>query len=134
MFNRIKQRWAEARGDAARNEVEEILLRYHRLETPQRSLVSSAFSRTLSDLEHRFGAALSEWSDERKKAVAKELNASSKNAFNARGDNLVAETNKLGAAYGRALLSLYLELQTLPGVYATIGVETINAWRTLELD
>jgi hypothetical protein len=45
-----------------------------------------------------------------------------------RGDTLFAVTNRLGA-YGSGLLSLYLELQTLPGDRAKTGVEIINKWR-----
>ncbi len=49
-------------------------------------------------------------------------------AFATRGDNMSAETARLGS-HGGALVSCYLELQTLPGEQAAKVVGMIEGWR-----
>jgi hypothetical protein len=111
----------------ARKEAEDILLRYNRMDSNSQHFVSSAFEMVLTDLEDQLGSA-SNWSDEHKKELAKQIMASSKEAFGTRGNNVTAEITRINA-HGAALLSLYLELQTLPGNLAKAAVESIDRWR-----
>jgi hypothetical protein len=81
-----------------------------------------------SEVENQLGSIV-QWSNEQKKQVAKQIMLSSQKAFTARGNNNIdAETTQLGA-HGAALLSLYLELQTLPGDQAANVAAAIENWR-----
>jgi hypothetical protein len=126
LFEGIKKRWAEARADVAWKEIQDILLRYDRMDTNSRHFVSSAFDAVLSDVEENLGS-LSEWSIEQKKECAKQLMISSRAAFATRGDSVHAVTTRLGA-HGGALLSLYIECQTLPGSKAKAAVGAVYNW------
>jgi hypothetical protein len=48
-------------------------------------------------------------------------------AFGVRGSGVYAETTKI-SAHGAALLTLYLELQTLPGNRAADVLRAIDQW------
>ncbi|MGY4434856.1 hypothetical protein ACVWWO_007333 [Bradyrhizobium sp. F1.13.1] len=129
MFEGIRTRWAEARADVASGEVDDILQRYERrlghavsetrrattplMDPLNRRLVVSAFQSMMSELVEQFGP-LAGLQGNQKKDVAKQVMAAAKRAFSERGGGLWAETSKV-SAHGAALLSLYLELQTLRG-------------------
>jgi hypothetical protein len=128
MFDGIKKHWAKARADVLSDQVTDILLRYQRMHSNDRHWVTSAFKAVLSELEDQFGP-MESWADEQKKQIAKQVMESSQQAFATRGDNIFAETGRLGS-YGGALLSLYLELQTLPGNQAAKNLGMIENWRS----
>jgi hypothetical protein len=127
LFENIKQLWSESRGDVARKEVEDILLRYKRMDPNSQYFVSGAFTHTLEELEDELGA-LSDWDTARKKAVSEEMKTAARSAFNTPGTSIRAETGRLGA-HGGALLALYIELQTLPGDQAKAALEAICRWK-----
>ena len=91
MFEGIKKRWAEARGDVACKEVEDILNRYSRMDANSRYWVSSAFASVLSELEDQLGP-LDAWSRDQKKDVSKQVMASSRQAVGTPGSNVHAHT------------------------------------------
>jgi hypothetical protein len=127
MFESIRRHWAQARADVVSKQVEDILQRYERMNPNDKYWVFSPFEHMLSEVEDQHGA-LAEWNAERKSQIAKQIMHSAQKAFSARGDNMSAETTRLGAN-GGALLSCYLELQTLPGDQADKVVVTIEGWR-----
>jgi hypothetical protein len=127
MFESIRKHWAQARADVVSKQVEDILQRYERMNPNDKYWVFSAFEHMLSEVEDQHGA-LAEWNAERKSQIAKQIMHSAQKAFSARGDNMSAETTRLGAN-GGALLSCYLELQTVPGNQADKVVVTIEGWR-----
>src|SRR4051812_16733170 len=104
MFESVKRRWAEARGDVVGKQVDDILLRFDRMNPNSQYFVTSAFSSVLSELEDRLGL-LNQWSREDKQSVAKQIMVSARQAYATRGDLTFAETSRLGAE-GTALLSL----------------------------
>lgn len=128
MFNSIRKHWAEARAGVVSDQVQDILQRYARMNTNDQYWVSSAFANVLSELEAQFGP-VAQWDAEQKKQVAKQIMLGAQEAFTTPGDNMVAETSRLGA-HGGALVSCYLELQTLPGDQAAEVVGAIEGWRT----
>lgn len=127
MFENIRKHWAEARAGVVSDQVQDILQRYERMNPNDRYWVSSAFASVLSELEDQLGP-VAQWDAEHKKEVAKQIMQGAQQAFTTRGDNMFAETNRLGA-HGGALVSCYLELQTLPGDQAAKVVGTIEGWR-----
>ncbi len=127
MFASIRRRWAEARADVVSKQVEDILQRYERMNPNDKYWVSSAFASVLSELEDQFGP-VAKWDAEHKKQVANQIMKGAQQAFTTRGGNTFAETTRLGA-HGGALVSCYLELQTLPGDQAADVVGTIEGWR-----
>jgi hypothetical protein len=128
MFDGIRRQWAEARADVVSKQVNDILQRYERMNPNDRYWVFSAFNSVLSEVEDQLGS-ITQWSTEQKKQIAKQIMSSAQKAFNARGNNTAAETTQL-SAHGGALLSLYLELQTLSGDQAASVAEAIESWRT----
>jgi hypothetical protein len=81
----------------------------------------------LSELEEQLGP-VAQWDAEHKRQVAKQIMQGAQQAFSARGDNMSAETTRLHA-HGGALVSCYLELQTLPGHQVVNVVAAIEGWR-----
>jgi hypothetical protein len=127
MFESIRKHWAEARADVVADQARDILRRYERMNPNDRYWVSSAFNSVLSELEDQLGP-VAQWDAEHKKQVAKQIIQGAQQAFTTRGDNMSAETTRLGA-HGGALVSCYLELQTLPGDQAASVAKTIEGWR-----
>jgi hypothetical protein len=128
MFERIRGLWAEARANAVAKQVGNILQRYQRMNDTDRYWVFLGFNAVSSEVENQLGSIV-QWSNEQKKQVAKQIMLSSHTAFSARrNNNINAETTQLGA-HGAALLSLYLELQTLPGDQAANVAAAIENWR-----
>jgi hypothetical protein len=128
MFEGIRRLWAEARANAVAKQVDNILQRYQRMNHTDRYWVFLGFNAVSSEVENQLGSIV-QWSNEQKKQVAKQIMLSSQKAFTARGNNNIdAETTQLGA-HGAALLSLYLELQTLPGDQAANVAAAIENWR-----
>jgi hypothetical protein len=109
------------------DQVQDILQRYERMNPNDKYWISSAFSSVLSELETQFGP-IAQWDPEHKKQVAKQVMQGAQQAFTTRGDNMFAETSQL-SAHGGALVSCYLELQTLPGDQATEVIGKIEGWR-----
>jgi hypothetical protein len=126
MFEGMRRRWAEARADVASEEVEDILKRYRSMHSLDRRLVVSAFQAMLSGMVNQSGP-LAGLQVNLKQEIAKGLMTAARSAFATRGDSIYAETSRV-SAYGGALLSLYLELQTLPGDRALSMVSTIEDW------
>jgi len=127
MFEGIRKHWAEARAGVVADQVQDILQRYERMNPNDRYWVSSAFDAVLSELEEQLGP-VAQWDAEHKKQVASQIMQGAQQALITRGDNMSAETTRLGA-HGGALVSCYLELQTLPGDQAAKVVATIEGWR-----
>jgi len=127
MFSAIKKRWAEARADVIGKQLKDALERYDAMNPNDRYFVFSAFDTVLSDLEDQLGP-LANWTSEQRKATAKQIMDASRQSFNTPGSGVHAETSRLGA-HGGAFLSLYLELQTLPGSQAISLVKAIEDWR-----
>ncbi|WP_369725160.1 hypothetical protein AB8Z38_11590 [Bradyrhizobium sp. LLZ17] len=129
MFESIRRQWAVARADVLSKQVDDILQRYERMNSNDKYWVFSAFNSVLSELEDQLGS-FAHWSNEQKKQLAKQIMLSAQKALTERGNNIAAETTRI-SAHGGALLSLYLELQTLPGDQAASIVEAIENWRAL---
>jgi hypothetical protein len=127
MFESIRKHWAEARADVLADQVQDILQRYERMNPNDRYWVSSAFDAVMSELEEQLGP-VAQWDAEHKQQVAKQIMQGAQQAFTTPGDNMSAETTRLGA-HGGALASCYLELQTLPGDQAANVVAAIEGWR-----
>ena len=127
MFESIRRHWAEARADVVSKQVEDILQRYERMNPNDRYWVSSAFDSVSSELEEQLGP-VAQWDAEHKRQVAKQIMQRAQQTFTTRGDNMFAKTSRLGA-HGGALVSCYLELQTLPGDQAAKLVGAIEGWR-----
>jgi hypothetical protein len=127
MFESIRKHWAEARADVVADQAQDILQRYERMNPNDRYWVSSAFNSVLSELEDQLGP-VAQWDAEHKTQIAKQIMQGAQQAFTTRGDNMFTETSRLGA-HGGALVSCYLELQTLPGEQAVKVVGTIKGWR-----
>jgi hypothetical protein len=127
MFESIRKQWAQARAGVLSDQVQEILQRYKRMNPNDKYWVCSAFASVLSELEDQFGP-VAQWDAEHKKQVAKQIMQGAQQAFTTPGDNMFAETSRLGA-HGGALVSCYLELQTLPGDQAANVIGTIEGWR-----
>jgi hypothetical protein len=72
---------------------------------------------------------MGQWSDDFKKSASKELITASRQAFKDRPGGVMAEATRI-SAHGGALLSLYLELQTLPAETAKQFIQKIEAWRS----
>ena len=125
MFSGIRNRWREARADVAQKEAEEILIRYELLGGYERYELLSAFEYTKSDLESEHGE-FATWNDKDKGVIAKQLLEGARQGF---------RMAPYGAS-GHALLSLYLEAQTLPGEQAQRLVASIEDWhkRAVERD
>ena len=125
MFSGIRNRWREARADVAQKETADILNRYEHLGSYERYELTSAFDATKDSLESEHGNFVS-WHNEDKAAIAKELLQTAKQAFR----------DFPNGANGAALLSLYLEAQTLPGEQAQGLVLSIEDWhrRAIEND
>ena len=140
MFEGIRKLWAEARADVVSRQaearadviskqVDDILQRYQRMNPNDRYWVFSIFNSVLSEVQDQLGS-VAQWSTEQKKQIAKRIMLSSQKAFTTRDDNMAADTTQL-SAYGGALLSLYLELLTLPGDQAARVSEAIENWRQI---
>jgi hypothetical protein len=142
VFSGLRNRWREARADVAEKEAADILSRYERLGGYERYVLSSAFDYTKTDLEIEHGE-FAGWRSEDKVATAKKLMESARRAFRA-GQAFrtraflatVERTDIVTGASDLALLSLYLEAQTLPGEQAKRLVSSIADWhmRAVEKD
>ncbi|MGY3149699.1 hypothetical protein ACVWYQ_006698 [Bradyrhizobium sp. USDA 3397] len=121
MFEGIKRRWAEARATEARKEVEDTLRRWYAMNAPDQHLVVSAFEAMMSEMPNSLSNA-------EKSEMAKGIMKAARTAFSTRGDNLMAHTSRV-SAFGGALVSLYLECQTLPGEQAIHTITLIDDWR-----
>lgn len=121
MFEGIKRRWAEARATEARKEVEDALRRWRAMNALDQQLVVSAFEAMTSEIP-------SSLSNAEKAEMAKGIMKAARAAFSTRGNNVMAHTSRV-SAYGGALVSLYLECQTLPGEQATSTVALIQNWK-----
>ncbi|MBP0115388.1 MULTISPECIES: hypothetical protein [Bradyrhizobium] len=121
MFEGIKRRWAEARATEARKEVEDTLRRWYAMNALDQHLVVSAFEAMTSEMPDALSNA-------QKAQMAKGIMKAARTAFSTRGDNVVAHTSRV-SAFGGALVSLYLECQTLPGEQATRTVALIENWK-----
>jgi hypothetical protein len=128
MFEGIRKLWAEARANAVAKQVDNILQRYQRMNHSNRYWVFLGFNAVSSEVENQFGSIV-QWSNEQKKQVAKRIMLSSQKAFTARGNNNIEDERTQLRAHGAALLSLYLELQTLPGDQAANVAAAIENWR-----
>jgi hypothetical protein len=117
MFGRIKTQWKEARADVVRKSVDDILKRYNEYGWYERYELLSAFDYTKSDLEIEHGA-ISEWPQEKQSAFVKQLFGIAKKGF---------ATAPYGAS-GMALLSMYIDLHTIPGENAARLKREIEAW------
>jgi hypothetical protein len=95
----------------------DILTRYDRIEADRRYVLLSAFDYTKDKLELESGD-FTVWRDEEKNAVAQELMRAAEEFFFVDRDG----------ACGAALLSLYLEAQTLPGEHAKRMISRIEDW------
>jgi valyl-tRNA synthetase len=129
MFEGVRRLWAEARANSVAKQVDDILQRYQRMPPKDRFWVFSGFNAASSEVENQLGSVV-QWSNEQKKQVAKQIMLSAQRAFTARGNNMEAETTQLRAR-GAALLSHYLELQTLPGDRAANVAAAIENWRAI---
>jgi hypothetical protein len=123
MFSGLNNRWREARADIAEKEAADILSRYERLGGYERYALSSAFDYTKTDLEIEHGEFVS-WRSEDKIATSKKLMQVARQAFR----TTVERDDVVVGASGLALLSLYLEAQTLPGEQAKRLVSSIANW------
>jgi hypothetical protein len=97
------------------------------MQVPDQELVCRAFDSVLSDLEDDLGD-LPTWSTDKKRTIAKQILQVAQAGFNQRGSGVAAEMNRV-SAHGGALLSLYLELQTLPGDKSRKAAALIDEWR-----
>jgi valyl-tRNA synthetase len=129
MFEGVRRLWAEARANSVAKQVDDILQRYQRMNPNDRFWVFSGFNAASSEVENQLGSVV-QWSNEQKKQVAKQIMLSAQRVFTARGNNMEAETTQLRAR-GAALLSHYLELQTLPGDRAANVAAAIENWRAI---
>jgi len=113
LFETLKRRWAGARADVIAKSVDEILQWYQTMTPPIRYLVISAFEAGHSSLEDQFGE-LAQLMPDQKKELAKQVYEAARGAAATRGANLSAQMSRVSAD-GGALLSYFIELQTLPG-------------------
>ncbi|MFK4507068.1 hypothetical protein LPJ38_26880 [Bradyrhizobium daqingense] len=121
MFEGIKKRWAEARAIEANKEVVDVLQRFNRMDALDQQLVTRAFEAMTSEIPDSL-------SNSEKAEMAKGIMKAARAAFSTRGDNLMAHTSRV-SAFGGALVSLYLECQTLPGEQAIRTVALIDDWK-----
>jgi hypothetical protein len=126
VFESIRRQWAEARANVVSKQVEDMQ-RYERMNPNDRYWVSSGFDAVLTELEEQLGP-VAQWDADHKKQVAKQIMQGAQQAFGARGDNMSAEATRLHA-HGGALVSCYLELQTLPSDQADSVTRAIEGWR-----
>lgn len=126
MFSGLKQRWAEARVEPVANYVLDILARYERMNPLDKDLVLRSFRSVLSKLEEEYGPA-DHWNNELRLNLAKQLFRAAQNAGSNPHGNIEGEMTRI-SANGTALLSFYIEMQTLKGQRANDLVRTINAW------
>jgi hypothetical protein len=126
MFSGLKQRWAEARIEPVSNYVFDILSRYERMNPLDRDLVLRSFQSVLLQLEEEYGPA-GNWSNELRSSLAKQLFRAAQNAGSNPHGNIEGEMTRI-SANGTALLSFYIEMQTLKGQRANDLVRTITAW------
>lgn len=117
MFGLIKNRWKEARSDVVRSSVEDIFSRYRGYGKYERYELLSAFDYTKSDLEDEYGI-IEEWPQETQSALVKQLLQTAKQGF---------QTSPYGAS-GMALLSMYIDIHTIPGENAVRLKEEIDVW------
>jgi hypothetical protein len=117
MFSTIKNMWKEARADVASKEAADAIERYNRLDGFHRYEMTSAFDYTKNDLELEHGM-FDTWQVADKAAVAEQLMKTARAGLK----------ESPSGAMGLALLSLYLEAQTLPGVKAVKLAADIAAW------
>jgi hypothetical protein len=117
MFSGLRNMWKEARADVVQKHVADILARYERLGGYERYELTSAFDCVKGDLERENGA-FTNWQDADKLAAAKQLLRGAQGAFYSSGHG----------ASGAALLSLYLEAQTLPGDKAKRVIADVEEW------
>lgn len=125
MFSTIKSMWKQARADEATKEAADLIDRYEQLGGYERYEMASAFDYSKTELEDD-GGKFSSWSRDAKLAMAKQLMDMAREGLR----------EIPYGSYGGALLSLYLEAQTLPGPQAQALVETIENWhmRAVERD
>ena len=109
--------WKKDPADAACDEVVDIIRRYQRLSDDERDEVASAFEHTKSQLEIQHGET-SAWGTQHKAAIAEQVLRVAKEGYEA----------EPVAAYGVALVGLWLEAQTLPGEKAERLVHLISEW------
>lgn len=117
MFKGITNRWKEARADVVRPGVETILKSYCGYGWYERYELLSAFDYTKNDLEDDHGN-IAEWSKESQDAVVKQLKEGAKQG---------GQSASYGAS-GMYLLSLYIDLHTIPGENADRLKKEIDAW------
>jgi len=104
MFSSIKNRWREARGDALRKEVEDLVLKLQAADKAVNQRTTITLSEAYKNLESQFGT-INNISDSGKVKLAKSLTKSARDVFE----------YDMGKGYGLLILSAYLESLALPG-------------------
>lgn len=130
MFGRLKQRWAEARGDVLLKEVDDAIQRVSRFPPPLRHFASTAFHGALGDLTSGNGPVRT-WHPDMRKQAATELNRASRQLFRSATDNAIGEAS-VASSCGGAILSRYFEALDLPGTQAADAVKMIESWAEIE--
>jgi hypothetical protein len=127
MFDRLKSRWAEARADVARKELDDILNRYERFDRGDKYWVFSAFRDVSNSVQEDIGE-IKDIPATQKKLIAKSIAEDSRQAARQTQDSIHGHTSRIGAM-GGYLVSLYIEAQTLPGSEAERIINSIEKWR-----
>lgn len=104
MFKGLKNRWAEARADVLRKEVEDIIARAQSLDEEVNFYISQHLINALESVERNCGP-LKNMSNDGKKTIAKDLSDLAKKSFDL----------DMGKGYGIFLCSAHIESQVLPG-------------------
>jgi hypothetical protein len=118
MFKGINNRWNEARTGLVRRSVDNILERYSGYGWSERYELLSAFDHTKNDLEGDNGA-IAEWPRISQDAMVKLLKQGAKSAPH--------------DASGMYLLSLYIDLHTIPGEAANRLKSEIEEWHQVAI-
>ena len=113
MFSKIKIKWAEARSDALRHEVEDSIAKIQTLDK-EVSVNISQYIRCALDSVIKDSGSLTNLSSDGKKIIAKELQLLAKKSFDL----------NMAKGYGYFLCGSFIEAQALPGNNAR-AVETI---------
>lgn len=117
MFGRIKNRWKEARADGVRSDVYEIFSIYEGYGSPECCEFLRVFDDMKNLLEMEYGA-IAKWPQKAQKNVVKQLFSGAKRAH---------EADPYGAS-GMALLSMYIDIHTIPGENAVRLKNEIDNW------